>query len=182
VGDYRVLPDRQEILAELTSERFDPASYVILDEQPRDSFVRHSPGSADSFAHILDYTPNRVTVDAGITGDGFLVLSDLYYDGWKVIVDGEEERIYRADYVLRAVQLGEGRHVVEFIFDPLPFKVGLGVSAMALAFSVSLSTWWLVRGRPAGGIDLCRFSGGTTSGTLSLDPGWRATWSRRGEG
>ena len=154
VGDYRVFHDRQEIFAELTSERFDPASCVILDEEPRDSFVRRSPGSANSFAHILDYTPNRVTVDAEVTGDGFLVLSDLYYEGWKVVVDGEEDRIYRADYVLRAVQLAEGRHIVEFIFDPLPFKVGLGVSAMALAFSVSLSTWWLVRERAFGGSDL----------------------------
>jgi hypothetical protein len=154
VGDYKVLRDREEIFAELTSERFDPASCVILDEEPRDSFVRHSPGSANSLAHILGYTANRVTIDVEVTGDGFLVLSDLYYDGWKVVVDGEEDVIYRADYILRAVQLGEGRHVVEFIFDPLPFKVGLGVSAMALAFSVALSTWWLVRERKLGGSDL----------------------------
>jgi hypothetical protein len=148
VGDYRVLPDRQEILSQLTSEQFDPAKCVILEEGPRGSFVRNSVGSAVSSAHILDYTPNRVTIDVELTGDGFLVLSDLYYDGWKVVVDGEEDKIYRADYVFRAVQLGEGRHLVEFIFDPMPFKVGLGVSAVALAFSGALSIWWLVRERP----------------------------------
>jgi hypothetical protein len=150
VGDYRVLHDRQEIFAELSSEWFDPASYVILDEEPGDDFVGPGSASADSYAHIVEYTANRVTVDAEVSGDGFLVLSDLYYDGWKVIVDGEEDEIYRADYVLRAVQLGEGRHLVEFIFDPLPFKVGLSVSAMAVVLSGSLSVWWLVRERPFG--------------------------------
>jgi hypothetical protein len=154
VGDYKVLPDREEIFAELTSERFDPASCVILDEEPSDDFARHNPGSANSSAQILDYTANRVTIEADVIGDGFLVLSDLYYDGWKVVVDGEEGKVYRADYVLRAVQLGEGRHLVEFIFDPLPFKVGLGVSGVALACTVSLSTWCLVRKRACGGIDL----------------------------
>ncbi len=150
VRDYRVLHDRQEIFAELTGERFDPASYVILDEEPGDSFVGAAPASGDSYAQIVEYTANRVTVDTEVSGDGFLVLSDLFYDGWKVIVDGEEDKIYRADYLLRAVQLGEGRHLVQFIFDPLPFKVGLGVSAVALVWSVSLSIWWLVRERPFG--------------------------------
>jgi hypothetical protein len=150
VGDYSVLHDRQEIFAALTSERFDPARSVIVEEEPRDSFVGPGPGSAKSYAHIVEYTANRVTVDADVSGDGFLVLSDLYYDGWKVIVDGVEDKIYRADYVLRAVQLGEGRHLVQFVFDPLPFKVGLGVSAMAVVLSCSLSLWWLVRERPFG--------------------------------
>ncbi len=58
-------------------------------------------------------------------GEGFLVLSDTYYPGWKAYVDGREERIYQADYFLRAVFLSSGLHKVKFIFDPLSFKLGL---------------------------------------------------------
>jgi len=149
VTDYKVLHSKEEIFAELANVRFDPATCVILDQEPKDTSVAATPGSANSSAHILDYTANRVTVEAETSRDGFLVLSDLYYSGWKVLVDGEEETLYRADYVFRGVQLREGRHVVEFVFDPLPFKVGLGVSAMTLVLCLSLSTYCLLRKHPA---------------------------------
>jgi len=60
-------------------------------------------------------------------GEGFLILSDVYYPGWKVYVDGIEEKIYRADYLLRAVHLPPGFHQVRFVYDPMSFKVGLWI-------------------------------------------------------
>ena len=61
-----------------------------------------------------------------------LVLSDMYYPGWKAFVDGEETKIYRADYTFRAIPLNAGTHQVEFVYDPISFKVGAGVTVLGI--------------------------------------------------
>ncbi|MCK4649150.1 YfhO family protein, partial [bacterium] len=57
-----------------------------------------------------------------------------YYPGWKAYVDGKEEKIYQANYILRAVYLGPGKHDIRFIYDPLSFKVGTYISLITALF------------------------------------------------
>jgi uncharacterized membrane protein YfhO len=70
-----------------------------------------------------------------------LVLSDTYYPGWKVFVDGSPEKIYQADYNLRAVFLGAGTHQVKFVYDPVSFKLGAGVTFVGIL--VCLGMGWV---------------------------------------
>ena len=65
----------------------------------------------------------------------FLVLSDSYYPGWKVYVDNRRQKLYKADYTLRAVSLSAGEHTVRFVFDPFSFKAGATLS-IATALSI----------------------------------------------
>jgi uncharacterized membrane protein YfhO len=143
------LRDKEAIFAELTSKEFDPASYVVLEEEPESRSARTDTLGEESSANILDYTPNRITIEAEMSSDGFLVLSDLYYSGWRALVDGEQKTIYKADYIFRAVQLGQGRHIVEFVFDPLSFKVGLVISVLTLLVVGSFLVCALLAGKRA---------------------------------
>lgn len=74
----------------------------------------------------------KLQISAEIKNHGFLVLSDIYYPGWKVFVDGKEDKILRANYLVRAVELNPGKHDVIFIYDPLSFKIGAGVSVFTV--------------------------------------------------
>jgi uncharacterized membrane protein YfhO len=62
---------------------------------------------------------------------GFLVLSDLFYPGWVARLDGRLVKIYRADYLLRAVGVPPGEHVVEFEYACPSFGFGAAVSVAA---------------------------------------------------
>ncbi len=127
VPEVEIVERHKEVLERMSSERFDLRKTIILEEQVPE--LRLTADNAQlissSRAEIIDYQANKVEIDAQMAGEGFLVLSDTYYPGWKAYLDGREERIYRADYLLRAVFLSPGSHKVMFVFDPLSFKFGL---------------------------------------------------------
>ena len=47
-------------------------------------------------------------------------------------VDGEEVKIYKANYNFRAIPLKAGEYEVKFIYDPISFKIGTLVSLLTL--------------------------------------------------
>lgn len=62
-------------------------------------------------------------------------------------VDGQQARILRANYALRALELEAGSHRVELVYDPLSVKVGCVVSAGALMIVLCLVAWTVMRRR-----------------------------------
>ncbi len=73
------------------------------------------------------------------TAPGVLVTSEVYYPGWKAYLDGSETKIVRADYLLRAVALPAGPHVVQMIYEPDSVKVGFAVSTVTLFLVLGLA-------------------------------------------
>ena len=126
----KVVGGRNDIFRELTRPDFDPTAYAIIEEDIHMPLKR--PASPSPIPRFLEYSPNRVIIDAYSIKPGLLVLGDVYYPGWKALVDGKEAKIYKANYVMRAVALPEGRHKVEFIYTPLYFKIGATISLMTL--------------------------------------------------
>jgi hypothetical protein len=132
--------DPRSILRRLSSDAFDSTREVILDVpthlEPNTSFH----GSAA----IKNYRNNRVEIDARLSDPGILVLTDAFYPGWKVFVGGREQSILRANYLFRGVELPAGNHRVEFIYQPVSFKLGLTISLFTagLLFVMPLVIWF----------------------------------------
>jgi hypothetical protein len=82
---------------------------------------------------------NRLQLLVKSTEDNLLVLSDTYYPGWKAFVDGIPEKIYQANYAFRAVPLSAGTHKVEFIYDPMSFKLGAGVTLLGILGCIAMA-------------------------------------------
>jgi Bacterial membrane protein YfhO len=127
--------DAMRTLQRLASEEFNPAAEVLLDREfrisPQSRFLAKSK--------ILDYRNTLVTIETETNGDGVLVLLDSYYPGWKAYVDGKETQIARANHFYRAVPLPQGRHVVEFKYEPLSFKLGLLISLSTIIAVIGIS-------------------------------------------
>jgi len=128
VHHAQVVTGETEVLDTMDSPSFDPRTTVVLEEELPAGTVQALeviPPEHGSTARIVDYEPGRVSIETTLGRPGFLVLTDTYYPGWKASVDGHESKIYAADYLFRAVHLEGGKHTVQFIYDPLSFKVGL---------------------------------------------------------
>jgi len=127
VGRVKVISDEEEILSELAF--FDPEKLALLEEKP--AWTLDAP-SLFQEAEVTFYSPNKIVVQASLSSPGLLVLSELWYPGWRAYDNGQEVKIHRANYLMRSVHLEAGRHTVEFAYDPLSLKVGCWVSAGAV--------------------------------------------------
>lgn len=61
---------------------------------------------------IKKYSENEIIVRTQNGGDGFLVMSDTYYPTWKVFIDGQLSKIYKANHAFRGVFVPAGDHEV----------------------------------------------------------------------
>jgi hypothetical protein len=103
---------------------------VAGDVSPSLAFI--SSSRPDASAITLD-RPERVVVEADATDRRVLVLTDSYYSGWHALVDGVEQPIIPVNLLFRGVVLPPGHHVVDFVYRPLTWLVGLGLSVVGVA-------------------------------------------------
>ncbi len=81
---------------------------------------------------LAEYRPNYLKYDYESSEDAVAVFSEIYYDkGWRAFVDGVEAPYFRADYVLRALQLPAGSHTVEWRFRAPGWRAVEGVTLIS---------------------------------------------------
>ena len=133
-SNWEVISDKAGAFEKMSAKGFDPVRSVIL-EEPYTEFEGVSANvseAEETKVEITDYSVNSISLAVSAKEDGFLVLSEVLYPGWKAYIDGNEERIYRADYLFRAVPIRKGEHKVKMVFSPVSFKVGLGITLATL--------------------------------------------------
>ncbi|WP_281297067.1 YfhO family protein [Flavobacterium limnophilum] len=80
----------------------------------------------DSGSIKLDiYKPNYLKYTSENSGKGLAVFSEMYYEnGWNAYIDGQKTTHFPVDYVLRALRIPEGKHTIEFKFEPQVIQTG----------------------------------------------------------
>ena len=134
----RVLDDEAAIVA-MKDPAFRPEKEAILASGGHGAPLLRADGEDE--VELLSYEPERIVISVNLAEEGYLVLTDAYYPGWRALTDGLETPIYRADLLFRAVYLPAGQHRVEFIYDPLSFKLGAVISLTALLGLVAGIAW-----------------------------------------
>ncbi len=85
----------------------------------------HDSLSARESICLTEYSPNKLSYHSSSTKERIALFSEVYYPaGWKAYIDGEEARIFRADYLLRALKIPTGEHLIVFEFKPESFTKG----------------------------------------------------------
>jgi hypothetical protein len=140
----QVAADHEQAWKLLHQPGFDPATAVIL-ESGRALDV---PGvTAAAAVQLLLRQPDALEFQIDSPAEGYLVLSDPYYPGWRATVDGQPANILRADYAFRAVAVPAGVHRVTMAFRPGAWTAGLAISIATALVLLVLSGVWLLRRR-----------------------------------
>ena len=96
----------------------DPLHQIVVDKR-FESVVQPSSASDSTCSITLTaYEPNDLKYEVNSSKGGTVVFSEIYYPGWQAYIDGEKVEHGRANYILRAMNVPAGQHVVEFKFDP----------------------------------------------------------------
>jgi len=133
VCDWETETREQTILTALLKQDFPLDKKIYIEETV--------PFEVDKGACLgqvvnIGYKENQSIYEVESEKDGLLFVSDTFYPGWKVYVDGEEKRIYRADTAFRAVPITRGRHIVKFVYQPDSFSRGLKLAGISLGFLI----------------------------------------------
>ncbi len=142
VQQYEVLDNDEWARELLDHPDFDEREVIILDRAPvPEPASAASPGSAD----VSTFSPEYIAVRTSAPANAILSLAQPHYPGWNVFVDGEESELLRAYGAVSAVALPAGDHVVELIYNPLSWRLGVLLSALALLFSLAVVLRALLR-------------------------------------
>ncbi len=99
------------------------------------SFVKDTLSSIK----LISYKPNHLKYVSNNANQGLAVFSEMYYaDGWNATIDGKATSHFRADYVLRAMEIPAGKHTIEFKFEPQVVKTGSTISFISFIMMILL--------------------------------------------
>ncbi len=135
-----VVMDSSQILNALNDGSYDYRNTVALTAAPEIPQVSDDSVKGSMSVSWKKYSPNYRKVEVTAPGNGFLRISEIYYPGWEIRIDGKRTDYYQADYCWMAVPITEGKHVVELI----PHSMFIGKAA-AVSFGILslLSVYWL---------------------------------------
>lgn len=79
-----------------------------------------------------------VLIRATMGCTGMLVLSDAFFPGWRVTVDGKDAHLYRAYDALRAVVVPAGSHLISMAYRPASFYIGLTLTILGFLLAAGV--------------------------------------------
>lgn len=92
---------------------------------------------------ITEYSPGgRYLLDAAMERDGWIVISETAWKGWRAYVDGRRVEMQNANASFLSVHVPAGRHTVRVVYWPESFVTGraitFGTLAALIVFAVVL--------------------------------------------
>ena len=110
--------------------------YENLNVFPRAYLVQHLPVTPKTNpigkVTIHTYTSNHIVISSESAIPATLVLADANYPGWVATVGGQATTIETTNGFFRAVQVPSGVHEIIFDYQPLSWRWGLSISALAM--------------------------------------------------
>ena len=114
---------------------FSPANTAIVDSRFSDQMIIKLDNDQASIS-LTEYKPNYLKYNSTSPKNGIAIFSEIFYDkGWNAYINGELKPHFRANYVLRGMQIPAGNHLVEFKFEPDSYFVS---ERIAFASSILL--------------------------------------------
>ena len=128
VQNVKIVPDADtEILA---LDSLNTRQTAIVQEKFANKITsKIFPVDSTDSIELVAHQPNYLKYKSNSATEKLAVFSEVYYpEGWNVYVDGEKANYFKADYILRAMMVPQGTHIIEFKFEPEVVKTGSKIS------------------------------------------------------
>ncbi|MBW2064744.1 MAG: YfhO family protein [Deltaproteobacteria bacterium] len=135
-----VVKSPEEILRFMNGDEFDPKSMVVFEPGTVKQVMSGGRTQArhGSSYSVIEYNTDDLRIRVETKKPAYLVLSEIYYPGWRARVDGKEVEVLCGNYIFRVIPLEAGEHEVQLYFISWPFRIGAIISVFALVLGIYL--------------------------------------------
>jgi len=129
-----------------------PANTAVVHDEFKSALTAWGATDSTATVSMTKYATNKLTYAVNTPSAAALVFSEIYYpEGWVCRIDGNEVPAFRANYILRGVQVPAGEHTIEWSFEPKSYATGIQVNTagsvslvllVLLVFGAELLKWW----------------------------------------
>jgi len=103
----------------------DLATTMVVGDDYKQYVADFKPAAEGSIIKLTSYAPDVLTYKSQSSDDGTVVFSEIFYPyGWKAYIDGKPAEIFRANYLLRAMNIPAGQHDIRMEFRPDSVRKG----------------------------------------------------------
>lgn len=106
-------------------QSIDPRHSAIVSQELKDVLHQIAPVDSSATITLKKYSPNELIYESVNPQEGVALFSEVFYPkGWKAYIDDKEVTPFRANYILRALQIPAGKHEIRFEFYPDSYRYG----------------------------------------------------------
>jgi hypothetical protein len=120
-----------------TASDFDPQQLAYLTPIADAPLPSLAPATGDEQVEITRYSGNALTLQVQASAPALLLLSEVWYPGWRAAVNGVTSTVWQTNGALRGVVVPAGASTVELWFAPPRWWMGLigfGLGLLGLAW------------------------------------------------
>ena len=116
----------------LVAKDFDPVKTTIIKTPDAKSYSK---------AEINSFTQNNneILFNSKSEGESLVVVSEQFYPGWRLYIDGQESKPFPADFNLIGLKIPEGDHQIKLVYEMPALKYGTYISLLSLSGLVVLA-------------------------------------------
>ena len=139
-----LLPNFKEITEEIGCTDFIQTFYQdIINERcilqgDKSDYSTNAPLSDQEYCQIVKNTPCEIEVETKTNSERILYFPENFCRGWNAEIDGQSQKIYRANFCFMACKITPGQHKIKIYFFPNSFKYGAYVSLVGLGILLFL--------------------------------------------
>lgn len=138
---YVITENKKDAFDIFYRDGFDEKSELILQEDPKID----KKANLEFDIKNINYGGNKINLETSSNVTSLLFISDTYYPGWEVFIDGKKDKILLSDYAFRAVKVPKGNHKIEFLYQPKSFRNGIYIAGLTLVIFVFSLTYMKIK-------------------------------------
>ncbi|BAV07187.1 membrane protein YfhO [Filimonas lacunae] len=110
-------------------DHFDAKDTAIVQDTYKSLIPQNLTYDSTATIKLVKFDNDSLSYETNATTPQVAVLSEIYYEaGWNMYIDGKKTDYFKTNYVLRGMVVPQGKHTVEFKFEPLSHKYSYAVA------------------------------------------------------
>lgn len=124
----------------------DTKSSLVIDKSVAEGMPESIQKDSTAAISLTSYAPNHLTYHFQGNNEQVAVFSEIFYDkGWKATINGVEQPVYRANYLLRSMVLKAGEYDIDFKFNPSSFTTGNTIALISSLLFLLMTAGYFVQ-------------------------------------